>query len=102
MTGHEPSVSEINRDFAAVSEVYGTDIVDPHAIYRECRKSQPIMVGDILAKWNVPSQADYSNLGRQVFTLFRYDDVLAVLRDNKTFTSTLLQEGLGHSLADSC
>ncbi|WP_068070541.1 cytochrome P450 [Novosphingobium lentum] len=98
MTSTEPAVSEISRDFAAVSSVYGTDTEDPHAVYRECRKSQPIMVGDILAKWNVPSQADYSNLGRQVFTLFRYDDVLAVLRDNKTFTSTLLQEGLGQFL----
>lgn len=98
MTGHETPVSEISRDFAAVSEVYGTDIADPHAIYRECRQNEPIMVGDILAKWNVPSQADYSNLGRQVFTLFRYDDVMAVLRDNKTFTSTLLQEGLGQFL----
>ena len=91
-------VSEISRDFAAVSDVYGTDTADPHAVYRECRQRQPIMVGDILAKWNVPSQADYSNLGRQVFTLFRYDDVLSVLRDPKTFTSTLLQEGLGQFL----
>lgn len=98
MTGKPSDGSEISRDFAAVSDVYGTDIADPHAVYREYRQTQPIMVGDILAKWNVPSQADYSNLGRQVFTLFRYDDVMAVLRDSKTFTSTLLQEGLGQFL----
>ena len=93
-----PATSEIGRDFAAVSDVYGNHLVDPHALYREYRASQPIMVGDILAKWNVPSQADYSNLGRQVFTLFRYDDVMTVLRDPKTYTSTLLQEGLGQFL----
>ena len=98
MTGKEPAVSEISRDFAEISSVYGTDIEDPHSLYREYRQSQPVMVGDILAKWNVPSQADYSNLGREVFTLFRYEDVLAVLRDNKTYTSTLLQEGLGQFL----
>jgi len=98
MTGKPSATSEISRDFAAVSSVYGTDTQDPHAVYREARKNEPIMVGDILAKWNVPSQADYSNLGRQVFTLFRYDDVLQVLRDPKTFTSTLLQEGLGQFL----
>lgn len=90
--------SSMSRDFSAVSDVYGNDIEDPHAIYREHRRNQPIMVGDILAKWDVPSQADYSNLGRQVFTLFRYDDIVAVLRDNQTFTSTLLQEGLGQFL----
>ena len=98
MTDQPAAVSEISRDFAAISEVYGTDIADPHAVYRECRRNQPIMEGDILAKWNVPSQADYSNLGRQVFTLFRYDDVMTVLRDPATFTSTLLQEGLGQFL----
>lgn len=98
MIGKQSEVSEISRDFAAVSSVYGTDIADPHALYREYRRNQPVMVGDILARWNVPSQADYSNLGRQVFTLFRYDDVLSVLRDPKTFTSTLLQEGLGQFL----
>ena len=98
MTGKEPAVSEISRDFAEISSVYGTDIEDPHSLYREYRQNQPVMVGDILAKWNVPSQADYSNLGREVFTLFRYEDVLAVLRDNKTYTSTLLQEGLGQFL----
>lgn len=97
-TAPAAGTSEISRDFAAVSSVYGTDIADPHAVYREYRKTRPVMVGDILAEWNVPSQADYSNLGRQVFTLFRYDDVLAVLRDPATFTSTLLQEGLGQFL----
>src|SRR3546814_4780009 len=56
------------------------------------------MEGDILSRFNVPSQADYSNLGRQVFTWFKYQDVLSVLRDPKTFTSTLLNEGLGQFL----
>lgn len=98
MTDSCSPTSEISRDFAEISSVYGTDTEDPHAVYREARSREPVMVGDILAKWNVPSQADYSNLGRQVFTLFRYDDVLQVLRDPKTFTSTLLQEGLGQFL----
>jgi cytochrome P450 len=88
----------IHRDFAAVSEMYGSEIEDPHAIYRELRKKQPVMEGDILAKFNVPSQADYSNLGRPVFTLFKYQDVMSVLRDSKTYTSSLLNEGLGQFL----
>ena len=88
-----------SRDFAAVSELFGSsDIEDPHSLYREYRQSQPIMEGDILAAFGVPSQADYANTGRQVFTLFRHADVMRVLRDPKTFTSTLLQEGLGQFL----
>src|SRR3546814_7848473 len=79
------------------SDVCSSDL-DPHSLYREYRKSQPVMEGDILARFNVPSQAVYSNLGRQVFTLFKYQDVLSVLRDPKTFTSTLLNEGLGQFL----
>lgn len=91
--------AELRRDFAAVSELFGSsDIEDPHSLYREYRQSQPIMEGDILAAFGVPSQADYANTGRQVFTLFRHADVMRVLRDPKTFTSTLLQEGLGQFL----
>jgi cytochrome P450 len=96
-TGHIDAAT-LDEDFAAVSEMFGTDIRDPHSLYREYRQAQPVMEGDILARFNVPSQADYSNLGRQVFTLFKYQDVLAVLRDSKTFTSTLLNEGLGQFL----
>jgi cytochrome P450 len=78
--------------------MYGAEIEDPHAIYRGLRNTQPVMEGDILAKFNVPSQADYSNLGRRVFTLFKYQDVMMVLRDAKTYTSSLLNEGLGQFL----
>lgn len=92
------SPAAIHHDFAAVSDLFGTEIEDPHSLYAEFRRVQPVMEGDILAKFNVPSQADYSNLGRQVFTLFKYNDVLAVLRDPTTYTSTLLNEGLGQFL----
>lgn len=98
MTTQPSPANAISRDFAAVSDLFGNEIEDPHSLYKEFRKNQPVMEGDILAKWNVPSQADYSNLGRQVFTVFRYQDVLSILRDNKTYTSTLLQEGLGQFL----
>lgn len=97
-TAEAGSPLSIHEDFSAVSDMFGADIEDPHALYREYRKSQPVMQGDMLAKFNVPSQADYSNLGRPVVTLFRYKDVLAVLRDPKTFTSGLLNEGLGQFL----
>ena len=98
MSQPAPASAAIHQDFAAVSDLFGTDIADPHTLYAEYRRDMPVMEGDILAKFNVPSQADYSNLGRQVFTLFKYRDVVDVLRDSKTFTSTLLNEGLGQFL----
>jgi cytochrome P450 len=96
MTTKTPGdAATLDKDFAAVSDMFGTDINDPHSLYRQYRTIQPVMEGDILARFGVPSQADYSNLGRQVFTLFKYHDVLAVLRDSTTYSSTLLNEGLG-------
>ncbi len=94
----DSSSDAIQEDFSAVSDVYGADIEDPHPIYARYRQTMPVMEGDILAKFDIPSQADYSNLGRQVFTLFKHADVMMVLRDSKTFTSTLLNEGLGQFL----
>lgn len=90
--------SAIQEDFSAVSDVYGAEVANPHPLYAEYRKNSPVIEGDILAKFNIPSQADYSNLGRQVFTLFKYEDVMMVLRDSRTYTSTLLNEGLGQFL----
>lgn len=98
MTQDIDAAGDIHGDFSAVSDVYGAEVGDPHALYARYRRTMPVMEGDILARFNVPSQADYSNLGRQVFTLFKYTDVMMVLRDSKTYTSTLLNEGLGQFL----
>jgi cytochrome P450 len=86
--------SALEHDFAAVGDLFG-GVEDPDPFYRDMRSTTPVMVGDILAKWGVPSQADGANSGRQVFTLFKYDDVMRVLRDAKTYSSGLLNDGLG-------
>jgi cytochrome P450 len=89
----------MREDFAAVSDLLGGGAPDDvHALYRSFRASQPVMEGDILARFGVPSQADYSNLGRKVYTLFKYHDVMAVLRDPESYSSSLLNEGLGQFL----
>ena len=90
----------IETDFAAITDNFGSDITDPFPLYAEMRRTQPVMEGDILAKWGVPSQADYASKGRKVFTLFKYQDVMAVLRDAQTYTSGLLADGLGQFLGD--
>jgi cytochrome P450 len=87
--------------FAAVSDTYtGTGPADPHAVYAEMRRTNPVMAGDLLARYGVPSQADYGNKGRKVFTLFRNADITAVLRNDKLWTTELLRDGLGVFLGD--
>lgn len=90
--------STVHRDFAAITDTFGGDFADVHSLYRELRRTTPVMEGDILARYDVPSQADYSGLGREVYTLFKHEDVSAVLRDPSTYTSGLLNEGIGQFL----
>lgn len=91
----------ITESFRSVSDTYdGTGVTDPFPLYAELRHTTPVMEGDILARFGVPSQADYGNKGRQVFTVFRNDDVMSIMRDPETWTSGLLLDGLGAFLGD--
>ncbi len=87
--------------FHSVSATYATDdLADPHSLYAQLRRTTPVMKGDILALYGIPSQADYANTGRPVFTLFRHADVAAVLRDDKAWSTDLLKDGLGTFLGE--
>ncbi|MFA5494894.1 MAG: cytochrome P450 [Porticoccaceae bacterium] len=98
----QPAASNMASDFAAVSDVFsGAGEDNPYPMMARLRDSTPVMEGDILAHFGVPSQADYANKGRQVFTTFRYEDCMAILRDPETFTSSLLMDGLGAFLEDA-
>ncbi|NML12203.1 cytochrome P450 [Sphingobium sp. AR-3-1] len=89
-------LEQMNRDFLAVSDTYtGTLTKDPFPILAELRETEPVMQGDVLAKFHVPSQADYANSGRPVMTVLRYDDVLAILRDAENWKSSLMADGFG-------
>lgn len=89
-----PSVDSMGEAFAAVSALFEAGVDDPYAIYRELRRTSPVMEGDILRRFGVPSAAGYDP-DRPIYSLFRYDDVMRVMRDNDTFNSSLLMEGLG-------
>ena len=92
----ESPLEALARDFAAVTDTYdGTGAPDPFPLVAELRRTSPVMEGDILARFNVPSQADYAGSGRHVFTVFRYDDVMKVLRDPTNWLSYLLADGFG-------
>jgi len=66
---------------------------DPYPLFRELRTRFPVMEGDILKHFGRGSQASL-NPDRQVFTLFRHDDISAVLRSPERFSSRLLGDGI--------
>lgn len=93
------SLDEMAEDFLLVSDTYaGNAPADPYPLLAELREATPVMKGDILARFGVPSQADYAGSGRPVMSVFRYADVLAILRDNKNWKSSIMADGFGHAV----
>jgi cytochrome P450 len=86
--------SNLNKEFANVASNYRGSDVDLQAVYAEARKNTPILEGNFMAGLGVPSIAGLDP-NRPTFTLFKYDDVMAVMRDAKNFTSGFIAEGLG-------
>ncbi len=83
-------------DYRLVSDTYtGRCPANPYPLLQQKRSACPVMQGDILAEYEVPSQADFMRSGRPIVTLFRYKDVHAVLKDPANWKSYLLAEGFG-------
>ena len=85
------STSNVGEDFAKVSATFSGNVDDPFPIYRERRASMPVMVGDIVAEFG---SATFTTMQkpRPVYTLFRYKDVMDVLKDAKNYSSGFLME----------
>jgi cytochrome P450 len=80
--------------FAGVADNYRGADVDLYAIYREMRKNSPVIEENFMGRLGVPTIAGL-DATRRTFTLFKYRDVMAVLRDAQNFTSGFIAEGLG-------
>jgi len=83
--------SNVGDDFARVSATFGGNMENPFPIYRERREKMPVMSGDIVTEFG---SATFTSTAkpRPVYTLFRYNDVMSVLKDSKNFTSGFLLE----------
>ncbi|MEZ3187475.1 cytochrome P450 [Stutzerimonas balearica] len=84
----------LGKAFADVASNYRGSDVDLHAIYREMRMNSPVLEENFMARLGVPSIAGL-DANRPTFTLFKYNDVMAVMRDASNFTSGFIAEGLG-------
>lgn len=89
-----PEAREMQKSFRSVSDNFGGTLEDPLPFYREKMRETPVMKGDILEELGVPPIFGNAR-GRPVYTLFRHADIGAVLRDQDTYTSGLIGEGLG-------
>ena len=60
------NLDQMAQDFLAVSDTYTGTLTEthPYPMYAELRSKCPVMQGDILAQYKVPSQADYGRSGR--------------------------------------
>jgi cytochrome P450 len=95
-------VSAVVRDnFEAVGNVFSGGVDDPYAIYTKMRRESPVMEGDLQAQYGVASQAADPTGRRPIYTLFKYNDIMRVLRDPETFTSGLMMEKYGKIVGSS-
>lgn len=86
--------TSLESAFTGVADNYRGSDVDLHAIYRDMRKNSPVIAENFMASLGVPNIAGL-DLNRPTFTLFKYKDVMSVLRDATNFTSGFIAEGLG-------
>jgi cytochrome P450 len=78
------------EDFGSFDDAVAGDLRDPYTELGRMRREQPIQRIDMSA---MPHQES-----KPVFFVYRYDDVMQVLRDNKTFSSAIIIEFFGDAL----
>jgi cytochrome P450 len=79
--------------FAELSLELGAKLVgDPYPIFAERRRETPVMVGDIMSEFGLPAMAASLDGSRSMFTFFRYDDIVAALRDPETYSSSVIND----------
>jgi len=90
----ELSKNELENVFEDVASNYRGADIDLHAAYAQMRKESPVFPENFMEKLGVPSIAGVDP-DRPCYTLFKYDDVMRVMRDSTLFTSGFIAEGLG-------
>lgn len=90
----EAAKSDLEKVFADVASNYQGSDIDLHATYAKMRAETPVLEANFMEQLGVPSIAGVDP-NRPCYTLFKYDDVMRVMRDSEQFTSGFIAEGLG-------
>lgn len=78
------------EDFGAFDEAVAGNVRDPYTELSGVRRAQPILRLDMSA---MPHQES-----KPVIFVYRYDDIAQMLRDNETFSSSIVIETFGDAL----
>src|SRR5471032_3145153 len=92
MSAHPPHHKAVGENLAKATPTLSGNVDDPFPLYREHRLSRPVIEGDIVTQLGAAGFTAASK-PRPVYTLFKYQDVMAVLKDPKKYTSGFLMEG---------
>jgi cytochrome P450 len=94
MNASANATPELENAFANVSANYRGKGLDFYDVCRELREKTPVMRANFTASMGVPNNAGLG-ASHPTVSLFRYKDVMAVMRDATNFTSGFIAEGLG-------
>lgn len=73
---------------AEISDAFSAGTIDdPYPIFAEYRENEPVHHGDVLAEFGATSMAAGFNGERDVYSVFRFEDCLSILKDSETFPS---------------
>ncbi|WP_264078643.1 cytochrome P450 [Mycobacterium szulgai] len=86
-----PSVAQLSEELGEAFRVSTMD--DPYSVLARHRRETPVMKGDIMVELGVPSFI--GDRADETYTVFRYDDIMAVLRDSETFSSSIWEVSQG-------
>ena len=87
-------LDQMVADYSLVTNAYaGKAPANPYPLFAEKRAQCPVMHGDLLLQNMIPSMADFMMTGRPTVTLFRYDDIHAVLMNPKDWLSYITGDG---------
>jgi cytochrome P450 len=97
--------AEIREQIASLSEMdildqhdlhVSSPMDDPYPAFRELREKHGVYEGDILKDlFDLPFSVANPSGERPVFSVLRYDDVVTVLRDHRTYSSTIYEDTVG-------
>ncbi|MDB5686767.1 MAG: hypothetical protein JWR77_1356, partial [Rhizorhabdus sp.] len=96
MAALEARLKALADEFNQLNAIYQmADDFDPYPIYARMRAEEPVLRGDFLGRYGLPSQANYLGKRTDVVTLFRHADIMRVLADTASFSSDLNNDGFG-------
>jgi cytochrome P450 len=95
----DSSVQDMNLEtaYSAVSDLYLGSDVDIHEACKLMRDKGPVYEGNFIAQFGVPTNAGIHQDSRPNYAVFRYQDVMSILRDGDTYTSGFIARGFGEA-----